>query len=335
VLAVSATVAMVGTIRRWVELPTAILLYLVPIIFAASRWGRGPAIVAAVLSATLHNVLFVEPVGTLTIAHPADAFSLILLLFTALVTAQLADSARRRGHAERDAAVARRSDELKTALLRTVSHELRTPLASIKAAVSGLRQTGAAYSDDDRAELLAGIEEESDRLDRLVGNLLDASRLESGAMIPRLAPNDLHELVQSVVSRIRDRYPGRDIRVLVSDDLPPVACEYAQIEQVIRNLVENAVVHTGPDARVTIAAERQEGTIRTSIADTGAGIPPPDRERVLRPFERGSTSAAGSGLGLTIARGFVEAHGGQLWIEDRCHGGTRANFILPIWDRAS
>ena len=135
-----AAVAVVGAIRRWVELPTAILLYLVPIIFAASRWSRGPAIVAAVLSATLHNVLFVEPVGTLTIDHPADAFSLGLLLFTAVVTAQLADSARQRAQAERDATVARRSDELKTALLRTVSHELRSPLASIKAAVSGLRR---------------------------------------------------------------------------------------------------------------------------------------------------------------------------------------------------
>ena len=121
----------------------------------------------------------------------------------------------------------------------------------------------------------------------------------------------------------------------IPDDLPPVACEYAQIEQVIRNLVENAVIHTGPDARVTIAAKRQDETIRTSIVDTGAGIPPPDRERVLRPFERGATSAPGSGLGLTIARGFVEAHGGRLWIEDRCHGGTRATFTLPIWNRVS
>src|SRR5437762_1396595 len=122
-----------------------------------------------------------------------------------LAPAQWADSVRRVAEAARDAAIARRSDELKTALLRAVSHDLRTPLASIKASVSGLRQTGAAYTDRDRAELLAEIEEEADRLDRLVSNLLDASRLEGGALKPRKAPNDFRELVTAVVGRLQPR----------------------------------------------------------------------------------------------------------------------------------
>src|SRR4051812_12076489 len=131
------------------ELPTVVLLYQVPIILAASRWGRGPAIAAAVASILGHDVLFVTPRFSLHVASLSDALGLALLLFTALVTAQLADQARRGADIEREAAVVRQSDALKTALLRAVSHHLRTPLASIKASVSTLRQSDAVYSDED------------------------------------------------------------------------------------------------------------------------------------------------------------------------------------------
>lgn len=332
--AVLATAALVGLIQAWIGVPTAILLYLLPIIFAASSWGRGPAVLAAVLSVMLQNVLFVEPVGALTIDHPPDAISLALLLFTALATAQLADSARRGAEAEREAAVIRRSDELKTALLRAVSHELRTPVASIKASASGLRQTDATYTEEDRAELLAAIEEDSDRLDRLVTNLLDASRLDAGVMTPRLAPNELHELLDAVVPPLQSQFPERRITVEMPADPPALACDFAQIQHVLRNLVENALVHTSPDATVRIRAERGEGELRVIVSDTGPGIPPGDRERLFRPFERGGTPAHGSGLGLTIVRGFVAAHGGRVWIEDEPGGGTRVVVTLPIWESA-
>src|SRR5712691_9643380 len=170
-VAVGATFLVVGVLHSTVvDLPAAILLYLVPIVLAASRWGRGPAITAALVSILGHDLLFVDPRGTFSIARGDEALGLVLLLFVALVTGQLADGARRGAETAREAAIVRRSDELKTALLRAVTHNLRTPLASIKASVSGLRQPGAAYSDDDRQELLAEIEEEADRLDRLVTN---------------------------------------------------------------------------------------------------------------------------------------------------------------------
>src|SRR5437763_9988255 len=160
----------------------AIMLYLVTIAMPSSRWGRGPAIYAVNYSALGHDLLFVDPRGAFNIARADEALGLVLLLFTALVTAQLADGARRSASTEREAAIVRRSDELKTALLRAVTHNLRTPLASIKASVSGLRQPNVAFAEEDRAELLAEIEEETDRLDRLVTNLLDASRLEAGGV---------------------------------------------------------------------------------------------------------------------------------------------------------
>ena len=317
--AVAATLLVVGVLHSTVvDLPAAILLYLVPIVLAASRWGRGPAITAVVASILGHDLLFVDPRGTFSIARADEALGLVLLLFVALVTAQLADGARRGAETAREAAVARRSDELKTALLRAVTHNLRTPLASIKASVSGLRQPDAAFPEEDRAELLAEIEEEADRLDRLVTNLLDASRLEAGGLTLSRHPQDLAELVGAVVDRLQPRFAGRKVSVEIAEELPPVACDYAQIDQVVTNLLENA------------RAIRANGAVRVEVEDRGPGIADVDRERLFRPFERGRTRAPGSGLGLTIARGFVEAHGGNLWLEDGQQQGARFVFTLPV-----
>src|SRR5262245_32965935 len=290
-LVVLATFVVVGLLH---DLPSAILLYLVPIVLAASRWGRRPAIFAAVVSILGHDLLFVEPRGTFTVARADEALGLVLLLFTALVTAQLADGARRGAETAREAAVVRRSDELKTAILRAVTHNLRTPLASIKASVSGLRQPGGAYSAEDRDELLAEIEEEADRLDRLVTNLLHASRLEAGGLRPSAHAQDLRELVSAVVVRMQARLAEREVTVHIPEDLPPVACDYAQIDQVVTNLVENAVLHTPPGAPISLAAAVIDGAVRVEVIDHGPGVPETERERLFRPFERGQTRAPGT-----------------------------------------
>jgi two-component system sensor histidine kinase KdpD len=331
-LGVAATLGAVGAVEAALERPSAtILLYLVPVIFAASRWGRGPAIVAVLASVLGHDVLFVHPRGALTVANADEALGLALLLFTALVTAQLADSARRSSEAIREAALVRRSDELKTALLRAVSHDLRTPLAAIKANVSGLRQADAKYSDDDRAEALAAVEDEADRLDHLVSNLLDFSRIEGGALRPRTRPQDLAELVGAVVARLGARLAGRPISVDVPDDLPSVACDYGQIDQVVSNLLENAALHTPRRTPIRVRARVVGGIAEVEVIDGGPGVPAAERERLFRPFERGRTAGLrGSGLGLAIARGLVEAHGGRLWVDDAPEGGARFAFTLPV-----
>ncbi len=330
-LSVAVTLVLVWLIHaKAPELQTTVLLYLVPIILVASTWGRGPSITAALAAVLGHDVFLVQPAGTLVIARAEDALGLVILLFTALVTSQLADSARRGAEGENEAALARRSDELKTALLRAVSHDLRTPLASIKASVSGLRQAGGSYSDEDRAELLAAIEEEADRLARLVTNLLDASRLEAGVLTPHERPQDLRELVATVVGRLQPLLTGRQVRIDIPEDMPPVPCDYAQIDQIVTNLVENAAVHTPPGTPVTIRATVEGDEVRSEVVDQGLGLPASERERLFRPFERGESHARGSGLGLAIARGLVEAHGGRLWAEDAPTGGTRFIFTLPL-----
>ncbi len=327
---VAATLLAVGLLQAVVELPDVLLLYIVPVVLAASRWGVGPATLAVVTAILGHDVLFVEPRGTLTIARADEALGLVLLLFTAVVTAQLAAAARRSAATAQEAAVARRSDQLKTALLRAVTHDLRTPLASIKASVSALRQPGAAYTDEDRAELLAEIEEETDRLDRLVGNLLDASRVEAGALRPRKRPHDVGELLDAAVARLHPVLADRKVQVCVPANLPSVACDYQQLDQVVGNLLENAALHTPAGTPIVVRAFRAGDRVRVEIEDHGKGIPVEDRERLFRPFERGPSKRPGTGLGLAIARGFVEAHGGRIWVEDAPEGGAVFAFTLPV-----
>jgi two-component system sensor histidine kinase KdpD len=328
--AVALTLGVVGIIEARATLTTALLVYLLPIFLAATRWGLGPAVLAAVVSVLGHDLFFVEPVGTLTIAHADEGVGLALLLLVAVVAAQLADAARRGNEKEQEAAIVRRSDALKTALLRAVSHDFRTPLASIKAGASALRQPETNYTAEDRAELLAAVEEEADRLDRLIGNLLDASRLEVGALSPNKQPQDLPELLRAVVSRLEPLLAGRAVRFTIADDLPLVTCDYAQIDHVLTNLLENAARYTPPATPIFIRLTLQGQAVRIEVADQGPGVPAADRERLFRPFERGRTGAEGTGLGLAIARGMVEANDGQLWVEDVIGGGARFVFTLPV-----
>jgi two-component system sensor histidine kinase KdpD len=163
-----------------------------------------------------------------------------------------------------------------------------------------------------------------------VTNLLDASRLEAGGLKLSSHPQDVAELLAAVLERLRPKFAGRLVSIEVPDELPPVTCDYAQIDQVVTNLIENAILHTPPGTPVVIRATCVNGAVRVEIVDSGPGVPVTERERLFRPFERGHTRAPGSGLGLTIARGFVEAHGGKLWLEDAPVSGTRFVFTLPI-----
>ena len=331
VASVALTIGVIALLRTQFDLPTAVLLYLVPIIFAAARWGRGPAAIAAVVAAIAHDYLFIPPVGTLAVAKPDEVIGLGLLLFTALATAQLADAARRGAQQQRAASLARQSEEVKTALLRAVTHDLRTPLASIKANVSGLRQPEVLYSDEDRAELLAAIDDEADRLDRLVGNLLEASRLEAGVLVPHKQAQDLAELVHAVIRRLKPVLGERAITVAVQADMPLVACDYGQVDQVMTNLLENAARHTPDGSPIEVFLTADQTSAHVSVVDHGAGVPADDRSRIFRPFERGRTThAPGSGLGLSIARGLAEAHGGRLDVERADAGGAQFTLTLPL-----
>jgi len=222
------------------------------------------------------------------------------------------------------------ANALRTALLQALAHDLRTPLATIKASVTGLLAGDVGFSAGDRISLLDAINDSSDRLDRVIGNLLDMSRLESGAANPSLAPCALEDVVAAAVSGVRE-HPG-GLVVDVSETLPLVVTDAALLERALANLVSNAVVWSPHREPVRIDAELAGQHVCLHVVDRGPGIPRADRGRLFEPFQRrGDRSQdTGAGLGLAIAKGFVEVTGGSIDLEDTPGGGTTISVRLPV-----
>ncbi|WP_329024273.1 sensor histidine kinase [Streptomyces sp. NBC_00690] len=217
-------------------------------------------------------------------------------------------------------------NRIRTALLAAVSHDLRTPLAAIKAAVTSLRSDDVAWSDDDEAELLAGIEDGADRLDHLVGNLLDMSRLQTGTVTPLIRVTDLDEVVPMALVSV----PVESVELDIPESLPMVAVDRGLLERAVANIVENAVKYSPLDTAVTVAASALGDRVEVRVADRGPGVPDEEKERIFEPFQRygDAPRGAGVGLGLAVARGFTEAMGGTLTAEDTPGGGM--TMVLTV-----
>lgn len=496
--ALAATVAtsmVIGAILGIAPIANLAILYLIPVLVAATRLGRGPAIAASIISFLTYDWFFTEPQHTFTIADPSEWLSLLLFLVTAFITSELAANERRRaeeaerrereavllfdalrlmGDANIDAAlgavaervrselpvrsvaislslggtshtavagardaiadvtevlgsgrrptagvrggptrwirvvppvrggasygmreglrrseipiptgdhtagritlvrdsaspwnatgsrvlaliaaaigsvveraelreattrseILRRTDELKSALLAAVSHDLRTPLASIIAAAGSLRQPDVQWTDAERRAFVSDIETEARRLGRIVDNLLDLSRIEAGALRPDRGWYDVSSLVDDVVGRLRPITYAHPVDVRIPEGLPPVFLDYVEIDQVLSNLIENAVRHTPAGTAIHISAEAGGQDLVVEVADDGPGIDPRAIDRVFEPFVRAPGGRRppphGTGLGLAVARGLVEAHGGHIRAENRAAGGAAFRFTLPI-----
>lgn len=230
--------------------------------------------------------------------------------------------------------VLQRTDALRAALLSSVSHDLRTPLSSIKAAAYSLQEKDVSWDDEARHSFAVTIEREADRLNRLVGNILDMSRIEGGALKAEKELYPLDELVYHVVDHLQFILKERDVRVTLPDSLPPVELDFLQMDQVMTNLIENAVRYTPSGSPIEISAEEQNGKILVSVADHGPGIPEEYKERIFDKFYRVSGAkqrgTMGTGLGLAVCRGLIEAHGGHIWAENRDGGGAIFQFTLPL-----
>jgi two-component system sensor histidine kinase KdpD len=247
-----------------------------------------------------------------------------LRLLNAFV-AQLAAAIDRRrvGAQAAQAAALAEANELRKALLQAVSHDLRTPLAGIKASASSLRQKDIEWSGADRDEFLRTIEDETDRLATLVGNLLDMGRLQAGVVMPASRAVPLEEVVPAALAALGPR--ARFVEVDVPESLPPVVADPALLERVVANLVDNAVAHSPDGCPVRVEAGEVGGRVLIRVVDRGRGIPAGERERVFQPFQRmddSPSTGAGVGLGLAVARGFTRAFGGEVTIDDTPGGGT-------------
>jgi two-component system sensor histidine kinase KdpD len=233
-----------------------------------------------------------------------------------------------------EAEALRRADEVKSALLSSVSHDLRTPLALIKAAAGSLRQNDVDWTAEEREAFAVAIEQDVDRLDRIVGNLLDISQIEAGTLRPDRQYYPLNALVDDVLGRLRPLLVHHQVTVDVPDDLPPVFVDYVAIDRVLSNLVENVDHHTPAGTAIAISARMDSDSVVVRVADDGPGIPRADLPRIFEKFYRGRQSRRGSfrgsGLGLTVVKGLVEAHGGTVSVENQETAGAIFRFTLPV-----
>ncbi len=220
-------------------------------------------------------------------------------------------------------------NEARAALFSSVTHDLRTPLASIMASVTSLLQEDVSYDDEQRRDLLTTVLEETDRLNRLVGNLLDLARIRVGALTPARQQVQLEDVIAAVIARLRPALEGRVVRTMVRADVPELMLDPVQMDQVFTNILENAIRVSPPAGEIAISAARWRSSVQVRISDHGPGIRPEEREHVFEAFHRGE-HAGGSGLGLSIAQAVVSVHGGRSWIEGAPGGGACVVIELPI-----
>jgi two-component system sensor histidine kinase KdpD len=268
---------------------------------------------------------------TLLISGQAPAATPALIAGYAAQAAVALDRERLRTQAAQAEALAE-GNRMRTALLAAVSHDLRTPLASIKASVSSLRQTDVSWSEEDEADLLATIEQNADRLDALIGNLLDMSRLHTGSLQPFLRPTAVDEVAPVAVGGLDD---SLRLEMAVPDGFPLVLADPGLLERVLANLFSNALRYSPAGRPPELHASLSGGTVCLEVVDHGPGVPDAQKERIFEPFERAGDRHPGVGLGLTVAKGFAEAMGGRVLAVDTPGGGLTVRVVLPAAPAAS
>jgi len=263
---------------------------------------------------------------TLEVAGQPDPIASGLLAGFAAQAAAALDRERLRTQAAQAEALAE-GNRMRTALLAAVSHDLRTPLASIKASVSSLRQTDVAWSESDEEALLATIEENADRLDGLIGNLLDMSRLHTGSLQPFLRPITIDEVAPIA---LRGLDAPANVRFEVPDGLPLVLADPGLLERVLANLFSNALHHSSATRPPALQAHRRGDTVVLEVIDHGPGVPDGLKTEIFEPFRRFDDRKVGVGLGLAVAKGFTEAMGGAIVAADTPGGGLTVRVTLPV-----
>ena len=293
----------------------------------------GSATAGVVVPIVIGNVSF----GTLTAVRPDGSHPFTStdrsLLQAAANQAAFALERARLDTLARSARLEADANQLRAALFSSVTHDLRTPLASIKAGVTSLLSEDVIHDPAQQRDLLTTVLEETDRLNRLVGNIMDLAKIRAGALEPAREAAAIDEMVQAVIARMRPQLSAVRIRLNLRSDLPDVFVDPLQVDQVLTNLLENAASHSPPGGEVQLSAAPFRNIVQVRIADRGPGIPVGERERVFEAFYRGDSALGrpGSGLGLAIARAIVVAHGGRIWIEGAPAGGAVVVFELPVW----
>jgi K+-sensing histidine kinase KdpD len=352
VAVVAAATLLIYPLKHVAPAVSLCVVYIPGVLLISTVWGWRLGLVSALLSALAFNWFHLPPTGQLEIATDKDAIALVTFGIVALASSSLAEMARARAaeaerertetervlarlrelSAERDrieaeaieAGALRRSDELKTALLRSVSHDLRTPLTSIIAAGTAL--DSPTLTEPERHELSEAVVEQGQRLAHLVENLLDVSRLQSGSAQPRREPVDLAGVLEAARESLGG--DGALVKFGIGAEIPELVADPVQLERAFANLLVNAVRY-GEGRQVLVRSREVGGRLVVRIVDQGPGIPEGERERIFEPFYR-RQGGQGSGLGLSIARGFIEANGGEIAVESVPGQGSTFVVSFPL-----
>lgn len=328
VLAPGALTIALVQVRDDIHISSVLLLFLVTVLAASAVGGLGPALAAAGLGFLLTNWFFTPPFHTLAIDQLDNVLALIVFLLVGCVVSWYVATVVRRSA---DAARAQAGTELRNALLAAVSHDLRTPLASIKASVTSLLADDVEWPPDLARQFSETIDQETDRLTSLVANLLDMSRLTTGALPVRNVDVGIDELVLAAITSLGERADEAHLRISVDEGLPSLRTDPHLVERAIANIVDNALAWSPPAQPVHITAASSEGLLRLRVIDHGPGIAPPAREDVFLPFQRRGdrSNGPGVGLGLAVARGLLTAVGGRVSVEETPSGGATMVITLP------
>ncbi|HXT01832.1 MAG TPA: DUF4118 domain-containing protein, partial [Elusimicrobiota bacterium] len=331
-LAVAAIALCTGAcfaLFRFLTLTDVVMVYLVGILAVALRGGRGPALFASLLGVAAFDFFFVPPRFTLHVERPQYLVTFAVMFGVALLISHLAVRVRLQAEAAKSAELKAETERLRSSLLSAVSHELRTPLAAIIGSASALLAEPPGGGPA-RRELLENVRDEGERLARLVHNLIETTRLESGASLKK-EPYPIEDVIGTALARVDKLLAGRPVESDLPDNLPVVPVDPVLMELVFVNLLENAARHA-PEGPLDIMARERMDALEISVSDRGPGLKPEDLDRVFEKFYRAS-AAPGAGLGLAIAKAVVEAHGGTIRAENRPGGGASFRLTLPRGER--
>jgi K+-sensing histidine kinase KdpD len=329
VLSFLSATSTAGVLQTW----TFAMTFPVGMLFVTMRFGVGPAVFMAAVGVLVFDFIFVPPPLEFTVPSVRDDVELGVMLAVAAIASVLAERLRKQ------VASARRQtdvERLRNALLSGLSHDLRTPLAALVGAGTALCEDELDPSD--RREFSHMVAEEASRLSRLVGHLLELTRLESGGLNTKPSPQAIDETIGAALCHLERQLAGRVVRTHAPEEIPLTAFDPVLIEQVIVNLVENVIRHTPAGSPVEISVCAAEGHIQVDVADRGPGVPKGEEERVFERHYRGPSrgrSDGGMGLGLALCRAILAAHGGRIWLTNRAERGAIVRFVLPIQNAAT
>lgn len=326
-LIVTAVTASLMAASLWLPIEHVTIVYLIPVIVAALRWGAIPALVAGISGLAAPAYFFYAPLYDFRVHSPAQLVDMMMFVTVAAITGRMAVTVR---HARMRA----QAENLRDALIGSVSHELRTPLAAIVGSSSILAQSSTVNQDEHLASLVRVVHKEAQRLDGDIQNLLDATRISSEGIKPHLGWIDPEDILSGALARKSRLLGERPTTLAVADDLPLVYADPSLVESALGQLIENAAKYSASGTPISLSAVQEGRTIQISVADEGKGIASGEAERIFERFYRSSHHAgtiSGSGLGLWIARALIEACGGRVRAFSPGPGrGSTFRIELPV-----